>query len=191
MSFMLLGILNSQAAAAAGGGAAFDLLETQVLASTASSVTFTGLDAYSDYKHLQIRAVLNDTKSFNSQTDLVIRFNSDTGTNYSRHALATEAGANGVFSTGGGSTSAMTVFKGVSRSGAGVWGGSIIDILDFSNTSKNTTMRGFSGTADVNQVVALSSGTWYNTNAVTSIYLAPESEQGFRAGSRLSLIGVK
>jgi hypothetical protein len=33
---------------------AFDLLETTTLTTSASSVTFSGLGAYSDYKHLQI-----------------------------------------------------------------------------------------------------------------------------------------
>jgi hypothetical protein len=40
MSFMLLGILNSQAAG--GGGGAFDLLETTTLTGTQNNISFTG-----------------------------------------------------------------------------------------------------------------------------------------------------
>ena len=38
---------------------AYDLLETTTLTSSASSVTFSGLGSYTDYKHLQIRMVID------------------------------------------------------------------------------------------------------------------------------------
>ena len=180
-----MGLLGASAPAAAG---AFYLLETTVLTSSASSVTFSGLDAYSDYKHLQIRATMNNTQSSNDQTDLVVRFNSDTGDNYSRHALAAEGAS--VYSTGNANISLATVPKSVSRSSLGVWAGMVLDILDFSNTSKNTTIRALAGAANTSSAISLSSSAWYNTNAVTSIYLAPESAD-FRTGSRFSLYGVK
>ena len=51
-----LGIL-AVAGAGAGGGNSFDLLETTVLSSAASTVSFTGLSGYTQYKHLQFRYV--------------------------------------------------------------------------------------------------------------------------------------
>ena len=74
--------------AASGGGAAggFDLLESEILTSSASSVTFTGLDAYSDYEHLQIRFT-DRADSFGTITSTNFRLNSDSGTNYDIHQL--------------------------------------------------------------------------------------------------------
>jgi hypothetical protein len=50
---------------------------------------------------------------------------------------------------------------------------SVIDILDYANTNKNTTVRTLQG-RDTNGsgILALNSGAWYNTAAVTSITLA-------------------
>mgnify|MGYP003645637262 FL=1 len=53
MTPLPLGILAL--AGVTGGGAAYELLETTTLNSGASSITFSGLSAYSDFKHLQIR----------------------------------------------------------------------------------------------------------------------------------------
>ena len=54
----------------------FDLLETTTLSTSASSVTFSGLGAYSDYKHLQIRSVARDRSTDNSSKRLVMQINS-------------------------------------------------------------------------------------------------------------------
>jgi hypothetical protein len=54
---LLLGVLQAQAAGQVAAGS-FDLLETQVLTSSAASVTFSSLSTYAaDYQHLQIRIV--------------------------------------------------------------------------------------------------------------------------------------
>jgi len=51
----------------------------------------------------------------------------------------------------------------------------VIDILDYQNTSKNKTIRGLSGQdgnasgTATNWRIQLSSGAWYNSSAVTSI----------------------
>ena len=59
----------------------FDLLETTTLTSNASSVSFSGLDAYSDYKHLQLRI----NGKFSSSVRL--QLNGDTGSSYSWHQI--------------------------------------------------------------------------------------------------------
>lgn len=186
MSFTLLGILQSQAAGA--GGAAYDLLETQVLTSNASSVTFTGLGSYSDYKHLQIRAAW----SAYSNSGMRIQLNSDTGTNYAHHQLWGQSGSV--------STQAFTSrsYWNISEQVQGttwdnnVFSPMVCDVLDFSNTSKNTTARFLTG--DNPSVIGaphitLSSGAWLNTAAVTSIQLFANSN--LSAKSRFSLYGVK
>ena len=187
MSFMLLGILNAQATG--GGAGAFDLLETTTLASSASSVTFTGLDAYSDYKHLQIRAIGRSDKA--SDSDYIkVFFNADSAANYSAHRLAGTGSS--VISSGYGSTSFPdgSYFPAASNT-SNIFGVSVIDFLDFSSSNKNTTLRasnGFAGSAG--NYVALHSSGWFNSSAVTSLSLNLNSSN-FIAGSRFSLYGVK
>ena len=188
MSLILLGILNSQAAAAGGAGA-YDLLETQVLSSSAASVTFTGLDSYTDYKHLQVRY----TARSDDGNTLYFRANGDSGSNYSRHHLGTSGSS---VSSGSGTSQtyvrAMFPLANTSNS-TSIFGAGVMDILDFSNSSKNTTVRALSGTwqaSGFNSGFYLNSGAWLNTNAVTSIQFIP-SAGNLVAGSRFSLFGIK
>lgn len=186
MSFILLGILNSQALAGAGG--AYDLLETQVLTSSASSVSFTGLDTFSDYKHLQIRAVTRTTRG--SSNDVVLlNFNSDTGSNYAWHSLR----GTGSAVTSGAGTSQTYIQLGITQTTnntANAFSPLVADILDFSSSSKNTTVRSLSGQTTGDTFIDLRSGLWDSTSAVTSMELT-QFGSDFVAGSRFSLMGVR
>ena len=182
-----LGIL-AVAGAGAGGGGAFDLLETTVLTTNTASVTFSSLGSYSDYKHLQIRAVaqFDDTSG---ALDTRLRFNSDTGTNYNSHHLKGNGSA--VSSYAYTTSSQIWIDDSTSnKSVAGSYGAFVIDILDFSNTSKFTTTRTLSGVAiSGDNNILLQSGAWRNTAAVTSITWS--ADINFTSGSRFSLYGIK
>ena len=187
MSLVLLGILNSQAAAVGGAGA-YDLLETQVLATSASSVTFTGLGAYTDYQHLQLRYVVRSDRV--STVDVAImRFNSDTGSNYAWHFLRGDGSL--VESVAGTSqTYARIGLTSASTSTANEFSADVLDILDFSSASKNTTSRDFSGQTG-NANVFLTSSLWNDTSAVTQIDILPQNGTNWVSGSRFSLYGIK
>jgi len=184
-----LGLLGAASFVEAAG--AFDLLETQILASDSSSVTFTGLGSYSDYNHLQIRSLQRSTNSLNNLSNVDLRFNSDTGSNYSMHWL--EGDGSSVYSTGFSSQTLIAISRSLPRDGttSNSFGASVIDILDFSSSNKNTTIRVLAGVHTATRFnIALTSGSWINTNPVTQITLTP-SLADFLAGSRFSLYGVK
>ena len=86
MSFILLGILNSQAAGAGGGDV--DLLSSVTLGSGTSIIDLTGLSAYSsDYKHLQL---IFDGRHESGGVNLEIRPNGSTATTYvNNHFIGT------------------------------------------------------------------------------------------------------
>jgi hypothetical protein len=188
MSLVLLGILNSQAAGAGGAGA-YDLLETQVLSTSASSVTFTGLGSYSDYKHLQLRMALRGDRAA-SQSAVYAEYNGDTTTsNYRSHYLA--GGGASVNSGALTSLNQFVVAPAASETATDSFAPAVVDILDFSNSSKYTTARSLTGhKSDLAYSIRLFSTLWMNTAAVTSIKLYPVAG-GLDAGSRLSLYGVK
>jgi len=193
MSFVLLGILNSQAAGAGGAGA-YDLLETTELTSSASSVSFTGLGSYSDYKHLQIRYTARTTANAGASWG-ILRFNSDSGSNYSRHNLT--GNGSSVYSQSGTSKTSTDGAFWVAGNGntAGSFGAGVIDILDFSNTSKYSTIRALSGiqssSGNTDTIIQLGSSAWLNTAAITSILFAETSGNDYAAGSRFSLYGIR
>ena len=188
MSLVLLGILNSQAAGAGGAGA-YDLLETQVLASSASSVTFTGLDTLaSGYQHLQIRIVARANRAATND-EMKVQFNSDTGTNYASHYLNGTGSA--VESFADTSVDGIRLkFTGNSPNPSGAYSATILDILDFSNASKNTTTRALLGEPSMS-TIRLASGLYNNTNAVTTINFGVRFGSGYLADSRFSLYGIK
>jgi hypothetical protein len=176
------------ATAGAGGAAgSFDLLESQVLGSTAASVTFSSLSTYaSTYQHLQIRAVAR-MSSANTERSLVLRFNADTGSNYNNHGL-----------NGDGSSVSSFYFAdtynsigsfAAANATANAFGVGVVDILDPFETTKNKTIRSLAGTPTTPQI-SLRSGLWRNTAAVSSITLL-DPTSNLVTGSRFSLYGIR
>jgi len=165
----------------------FDLLETTILTSSASSVTFSGLGSYSDYKHLQIRYVARGSTL--STIHPAIQFNADTGSNYYWHYL----NGNGSSVNSGGQSQdriyigQINAIPGESNN----YGAAVLDILDFSNPNKNTTTRSLSGVYNASFTrVMFRSGLWNNTAAITSLSIFT-SPYDLEPGSRFSLYGIK
>ena len=185
MSLVLLGILNSQVDGA-GGGAAYDLLETQVLTSSASSVTFTGLGSYSNYKHLQIRAV---TRFAGGADNLWLRANGVTSSSYSWHYLRGNGSA--VASVGFSSQTKIRIGESLADyTTANAFAASVCDVLDFSSTTKNTTFRTLFGLASADPLrVGIDSGAFLSTAAITSLEIYGDSN--LEANTRISIYGVK
>ena len=184
-----LGILAVAGAGAAGGGGAFDLLETTVLSTATGEITFTNLGAYSAYKHLQIRLTV---RGVNGSTfpELRMKINNDsTAANYAAHAL--RGYGSGVDSSATTGVAWMRIGNAPKTTTTSAFGVSVIDILDFSSTNKNKTVRTLSGyTADGYDDIRLQSGLWASTSAVTEIDIFSSSFD-LAAGSRFSLYGIK
>jgi hypothetical protein len=184
MSFILLGIINSQVEAEAAG--AYELISTQVLSSTASSVTFSSIPQ--TYKHLQIRYVARAGDG--NSIALQMRLNSDTGTNYATHRLT--GNGSSVSSSALAPSSVISLNSVIPADGStNIFGSGVIDVLDYTNTSKNTTLRSLNGQHNTaNSIIGLHSGLYMNTNAITTILLMASSST-FQANSRWSLYGIK
>lgn len=180
------------ATAGAGGAAgSFDLLETQVLGSSAASVTFSSLSTYAaDYKHLQVRAVIRGTRA-DASDQLGIQLNGDTGSSYSWHYLESRPGSGTVASDAGATQS--NIFAGwlpANSATANAFGSFVTDILDPFDTNKNRTIRHLIA-ADTFSGIALHSGARYNTAALTSITFLNRLGGSFATNSRFSLYGIK
>jgi hypothetical protein len=184
----ILGIMASQMSGKlwAPDGAYDSLATVTVPSGGLASITFAGIP--NTYKHLQIRMMCRLSGGSGSQSFTgVMRFNSDTGSNYANHYLygTGSAAAAGV---PGGSNPWNRIYY---TMGSAQMSGNIVDILDYANTIKNKTTRILTGT-DTNGggYIALESGLWINTSAITSISIAPESG-AFAEYSQFSLYGVR
>jgi hypothetical protein len=161
-----------------------NFLEEVVLTTSAASVTFSGLDAYSDYKHLQVRMIAQTTRS-SAGDNLYVFLNGDTtGANYTGHELEGNGSAAEGHTDNGLALGGRVQILGSTTADA--FAPVILDILDFSSASKNTTARIFAGS----YYVTLASGAWLNTAAVTAITL-DKFGPSWSTGSRFSLYGSK
>jgi hypothetical protein len=172
---------------------AYELIETVILGTATSSVTFSSLGTYSStYKHLQIRAVGRTDLSASGDGDAIkMRFNNDSGANYSTHQLY---GVNNTVNSAYPSISGNSVFLNRftdSGSTANTFGAFVCDLLDVYSATKNKTTRMLGGNPSNSNYIFLMSGAWYNTSALTSIQLLPNVGTNFVSGSRFSLYGIK
>jgi len=187
----LLGSLwfNSFSSAAPSGPADYELISTTVLGSSAAAITFSSLDTLaSAYKHLQIRAASRSDVA-SAYVDTRVKINGDTtSANYSTHELYGTGST--VASGGAGSYYPPGIaYSAGSSAGSNIFSGFVIDILDFSNTSKRKTLRSLSGIVASSSLIDLRSVGWFSTAAITSIELNTTSN--FITGSRFSLYGLK
>jgi hypothetical protein len=134
------------------------------------------------FTHLQIRAFLN-----NANISVAMTFNGDSATNYADHILYGDGAS--VVSTAVAPKTHIS-FTQYSASATNVFQVSIIDILDYANINKFKTVRSITGSdANGSGSVALSSGLWRNTNAITSITFGVAGGS-WTAGSRFDLYGI-
>ena len=160
-----------------------ETIASTLLTGSASSVTFSNIPQ--GYKHLQVR---HTVKASLDDQDVWVNFNGDTGSNYSEHRIY----ANGTSVVSGGlAPSSKIEYFGRSGAGANVFAANIVDILDYSNPNKNTTIRCMLGWDNNSSAfVMFTSGAWYNTAPVTSMVIQPQGGT-FSQYSRFSLYGIK
>lgn len=171
----------------AGGGDFESIATVTVGSGGATEMVFTSIP--STYQHLQIRLIArNNDGNVSTDDPIFLRFNGDTGSNYTRHYL----NGNGS-SAGAGASTSQTASEAhglVPKHGTQIYGAAIIDILDYASTTKNKTIRTFTGyDANGAGTVAIVSGLWMSTAAVNAIrlYTTPTMKQYTTA----ALYGVK
>jgi hypothetical protein len=177
-----------QFTAAAGAPNSYESIQTVTVGSGgAASISFTSIPQ--TFTHLQIRGIGRTSRS-STQDEYKINFNSDTGNNYNRHTTV-----------GYGSGTEASGFTSQSHWRAGwlagntltsnSFGAAIFDILDYTNTNKWKTGRGFTnydgnGNGNAGQV----SGSWQSTSAITQIDITP-AFNAFLQYSSFALYGIK
>ena len=153
-----------------------------------STITFSSIP--STYKHLQLRILAATTTAAGDGAYFNIRFNSDSGTNYSYHDLF----GNGSSVTASG-LATQTAIYGQRLSEANltsIFGGVVMDVLDYASVNKNKTVRSLGGyDANGSGSIYLISGAWYNSStAINTIVLTPDANN-FAQYSSFALYGIK
>lgn len=161
----------------------FESIQTITVGSGgSSSISFTSIP--STYKHLQIRAIMRDSGS--SDSNCTLRFNSDSGSNYSYHGL-------------NGDGSSVYANNGTSQTGiqlnyyyyGSYYGVGITDILDYADTNKYKSLRTLSGwNRNAAGWINLRSANWRSTSAISTITITPDAN-AFGQYTQFALYGIK
>ena len=180
--------------------AVVEAIATTYLEADAASVTFSSIPA--TYEHLQIRwnARSNSTSWHGDYLFMQMGSGSvDTTSNYAYHnvrgygtskSVTKDASHTGILFD-------MVVSSGGSSGPpAPAYGGGVIDLLDYTNTNKLTTISDVGGNpfaaSTSYQGVCFGSGLWMTATAVDTILMstAYDGTRGFARGSEFTLYGL-
>ena len=150
-----------------------------------SSISFSSIP--STFKHLQIRVFASTNRG--STANLQMRFNGDTGANYSKHDLY----GDGTSAAAGATTSATLMSFNRIGGNTTTFGALIIDVLDYTDTNKYKTVRNLGGIdSNGSGQVNLESGSWRSTSAVSSLsFITVDGANNFATNSSFALYGIK
>lgn len=154
---------------------------------TQAEIEFTSIP--STFQHLQIRGISRVTEAA-TRGDFRVRVNGDTGSNYSWHLLIGDGSSAAAFASASQTTGRIGYTTGSSAS-SNIYGVFVIDVLDYSSTTKNKTFRTLGG-ADLNGsgAVSFNSDAWLSTSAITSLKFYP-SANNFDQYSHFALYGIR
>lgn len=156
-----------------------------------SEINFTSISG--TYKHLQIRALARTNRA-NSLDAFRLQFNGDTGSNYyfGHYLFGTGTSASSG-NEGVGTAIGVWRIAGDSAS-ASVFGTVVVDLLDYTSTNKNKTVR-YLGGMDNNGSgeIYLGSGFWFNSTiaAISSIKIVPNIGTSFNQNTQFALYGIR
>ena len=166
-------------------------LATVSLTSSQSSIVFSGIP--SGYTHLQVRGLFRSDKSADTNADMYLWLNGDlSSSNYTRKYLRGNGSAASSLGYATGNNPVAGEATGASST-TGMFGSTIIDILDYANPNKNTVVRPFHGQEQNSSAgnIWLTSSVWLNTAAVTSLTFTLQASTNFVTYSSFALYGIK
>ena len=171
---------------------AYDALATVTLSASTATVTFAGIPT--GYKHLQLRIMGRSDRAAASQDGIRMQINGDTSTaNYVNYHVLYGDGSSAAAAAVTSGTTAYNSIGTMSASSAtsGMFGATIVDILDYANVNKYKTNRALYGTdQNGSGQIGLVSSLWMSTTAISSIAISVNNGN-LIANSSLALYGVK
>ena len=167
--------------------ATYDKIATTTLTSTQATVTFSSISgSYTDL--VLVMSYRSDRASNQSYPN--IRFNSDTGSNYSNTFLYGD-GTSAISSRNSNQTS-LALYEAVGNTAtASVFAPVIVNINNYSNTTTNKNILVRGGSTISGGIVSTQVGLWRSTSAITTILIYDgNSGTNIFSGSTFTLYGI-
>jgi hypothetical protein len=159
----------------------YEPIATQTLGSSTTTVTFSSIPStYTDLLLVSVFAVT-------SGMDLLLRFNGDSGSNYSSTRMAANNSSTTVFT---GRTNNMTGIQPRTSANQQTALTTILkhNIMNYLNTNTNKVVL---GRYDFPSQIEMHTGVWRSTAAITSVSLVAEAGPQFATNSIFTLYGIK
>jgi hypothetical protein len=163
--------------------ATYDLIASQTLASSASSITFSSIAA----SWTDLRLVLTGTCTAGGNNPL-LRFNGDTATNYSQTVLNGSDSAAASTNATTQSSIALLWYGGLDTTKPSL---STINIFSYTGSTYKTILEQYAGDLNGSGNVGSDVGLWRSTAAITSITLLMAASDTFKTGTTAQLYGIK
>jgi len=182
----ILGIIASSMKGVSGS---FESIATAT-GSGATTITFSSIPQ--TYKHLQVRYMARANTGAGILGAVELTFNGVTGTSYASHRLWGNSSTANVAAA-----SSQASIQNVTIAGGGIlantYGVGIIDIQDYSATTRNKTVRTLIGldqnTGSTSSQILMLSGLFNSTSAITSMTFTLAA--GFDSTTVYSLYGIQ
>jgi hypothetical protein len=149
----------------------YEPIQTTTLGSAQSSVTFTSFSGYTDLK-------LIISGSTSAAANVSLRYNNDTGSNYSE-----------TYMLNAGSSRDPNVTYAYLGTTSTAQGTHIVDIMNYSNTTTNKTALSRSNDGASNVAVWVS--LWRNISAITTLLVSTGGAATWSIGTSFTLYGIK
>jgi hypothetical protein len=188
----ILGVVASSTRQGRGGVASYESIATANGTGSSGTITFSSIP--STYKHLQLRIYAIGTAGAGGYPTQLsyFRLNSDSGGNY--RTLTTYANATTQV-LGNGSNTNNADFLYLPGASSGIPSPAIIDIFDYSDTNKLTSLRNISGGWNSSSTggVFATGMLWNSTATVNTITLVgdPTYNGNWTTNSKFALYGIK
>ena len=170
--------------------AVVEAIATTYVEADQASVTFSSLGSY---EHLQLRCSIMGGRDGSTNNTLLVLNGDTSSTGYSNQSLF--AGASSTYNTAQTGENAFGRFynttPSVSSEDQASFAMGIIDILDYRNTNKNTSVfMHFGANLGSYWYHYETSGVWDNTAAVTSVTVIMDPTYNTARGTMVSLYGL-
>ena len=185
----ILGIIASSISGNLDAGD-FESIATTTLTTSTADITFSSIPG--TYTHLQVRGIVRDTVS---SADTMLRWNVNGVTDSAKYMWHDLTADGATVYAGSGVGQGDTYFRNIRYPGAlstaSAFGVFVLDVLDYTNTNKNTTFRTLGGyDANGSGWVALTSAVYLETTAITSIKIS-SGATAFAQYSSFALYGIR
>jgi hypothetical protein len=172
---------------------AWDSISTTTVTANVTSVT---ISVPQTYGHLRLHIAGKTNTVADAIENFTLRFNGDTGANYTRQYMFTDNKTGTTFGSQLASSLSAAYVGRLPKSGASqgsCFGYALIDILDYTIGTKNKTWKSIQfydrGNAS-DSSIGYQTGTWLNNSAISSIQVIP-GDTYFVSGTTISIYGLK